>query len=334
MKKCILIVLVIVFFLQSSCTKVRVDKELNMPRQAEGEVVGSEVAKEFVKPEPEVDEMLALGDTGILDGLLIFFKSSEVIEVKTGDNEPVKVIKLEASVQNAGNKVDGVSAVDTHCYDPDGKNVKDNLITIPGHSHVHFGNGRDNMLPGAVKSGALYIEYTIDGIYRIYFTGSSREVIGFNIQVINGEIIATENNPSFDHNIKLEHPTELLIPGSTFSFNNLNLTVNNIGLREGMIKDAVAVNMKVENTGKEKYGINLMNVKFYGPDGVEASGVQSMFYSKTINNMSRLSRNKSFTGDLIFEYVGNGIYTIIFSDIVKNFAGDGETTIVSIKIEF
>jgi hypothetical protein len=282
----------------------------------------------YVPPEPEIDEMLLMGDTGTFIDLNVFIKSSEVIELKAADNKPVKVIELKASVKNTGKKVGGITSLETLCYDPDGTYVKENPVL--DYPDVYFGNGRDNMLTGAVKDGSFYIEYTKDGVYRVYFRAVGNIVLGFNIDVKENNKIQSDKTAEFDENIKIQYPEKLISAGDTFEFNKLQFLVNSVDLKKDSGKNrVVAINIEIENTGKEKYGLNILNRSFFGPDGIQ---IHDSPFIQSINNLD-IGKNKSITGDLVFKYAGEGIYTIVFSDIGKNFEGTGETVIVGVDVK-
>lgn len=312
----------------ASMNNSKISKTTPTEPDAIPETVESSSAEQFVPPEPEIDGMLSMGDIGTFTDLNVFIKSSEVIELKALDDKLVKIIELKASVKNIGDKIGGITSFETLCYDPTGNNIKENPVL--DYPDVYFGNGRDNLLPGAIKTGSFYMEYTTDGVYRVYFRAVGDTVIGFNLDVKEGEKIQSDKSAAFDENIKLQYPKKLITVGDTFEFNDLLFSVKSIGLKEDSVsKMVVAVNMEIKNIGKEKYGLNIINRKFFDPDGIE---IPDSIFIKSINHCE-IRKNKSITGDLVFNYSKDGVYTIIFSDIGKNFEGTGETVIVGVDVK-
>ena len=111
-----------------------------------------------------------------------------------------------------------------------------------------------------------------------------------------------------------------------FSFDDLEITIGNEvsyttiknEFSEHNKKTVVKVPITVKNNKDESHRLNMFNIKYFGPQGVELDGISTYFdEDNCIEFAGELMPGASYKKYMFFLYDGNGTYTIQFDNYAQ-----------------
>lgn len=187
-------------------------------------------------------------------------------------------------------------------------------------------NSYDKILHGARFVGTFMFEYTEDGLYTINL--HSRTYVG--LKPVDNTLEA-EIDIALDETITVLSETDVIDKDFKFRYDDVNGTIgdkvlyldleinfvdfyfeSNADFARG--REVVVVKIVIENLSNEPKSLYRHHIEYYSQNGLDTS----MNVSNDVTGLgNKIPAGELYNGLLIFEFDGEGDYTILFSDGVN-----------------
>jgi|GEM_PF-4674210 len=287
----------------------------------------SNTLDEVVSIDVNNNGIFELGDSPIFKGLLLTFMSSKV--EKTPSNGFIdapeacivdlymKNINLQPNSFWSMNLKNGYDVVEI--LDPNGEEVEVSYIASDIMTY-------DKMLTGAGEFGKIVFEYTVDGKYKIIL--NYRTFIGNSIKMESGsaeveievdkgkEIIALSEDDVLGKNYEFTYYDETKDIDDKVSYSDFKIAfgeyyLDNESTYGSSEPKNVLLPMTITNKSSEEKALYDHYIEYFSPLGLDVKKRVSVDYT---NLGTKIPPGESLNCLLVFEYVGDGEYYILFGD--------------------
>jgi len=254
----------------------------------------------------------ALGQTFEFDDLEITL-SSNIGYTKARhaflDIDRAYVFYIPITIKNIGNSSNILNPFMITLFPPDGISVNYMLNSI--ELDLAFNTTSiltiDRVQPGVTAEGHLYILYAEDGEYVIEF---------YNF---DGDEVEVKFDVTFDFDAVPEIKTEFEL-GETLELDGMEITIGDVAAW-GIVERInsiyyreiyFTVPVHLHNVSDESQSFPLYHT--FGPDGNQLEFMAAHIESDSISTATVVLPGTTQTGYTHIQYVGNGVYTILFND--------------------
>lgn len=256
-----------------------------------------------------------LGDTIIFDDLEIYFNSTEVQAVDNMFSDYEYAVLIEVEIKNISGDLHDLNMFSYYGFGPDGIEV--NSIGAYFDLAIDY---MGDMLPNAVMTGYLVFEYTGDGTYTIEFSEFFDTDYSVEVEVTQNVLTESSNTSGFEvYTPDLAFTSEMFEIGDVITFDGLEIHFrsSHVELVDNMFTDyekAILIEVDIRNISDDVNSLNMFYHDAYGPNGLYTTSVSS-FFDLSIDFMGDMLPDAVMTGYLVYEYTGDGTYTLSFSEL-------------------
>lgn len=264
-----------------------------------------------------VNEVLyTIGDTVSFNGLDIFVKSVEVLEVENAYSSYSKAVAIGVEVKNKTDKIHFLNLL-LH-------SMKDQYDERLSNAFAYFDDSlsvKGAMLPNAVMEGVIVYEYTGDGSYKLKLS-SLTEVVSLGFNVVDGVKDETSKASPLtaytEHSVITTQVSSFSVAPSvdTMLIKFIQAEVKDINNMFIDAEKAVVLDMVIQNNDTDIDSLVKYEYRVFDPNGLEVKNHSALFDDDYISKGDMLPW-AHMEATAAFNYTVDGTYTIVLGDILN-----------------